>query len=132
MDDRAKHAARWATEQSDAEAVTFPEVVQAMFAAGVERYVADLVASTKTYYAPDDTFEILPCDAVGPVGMDFDAAGVEAAVRAIQGGSIKYRAFCRRIAAAGCVGYWVSMVGRRAVYYGRTGETHIERFPQAK
>lgn len=32
----------------------------------------------------------------------------------------------------GCVGYHVSLAGRRAVYYGRSGETHVEQFPPAK
>jgi len=59
----------------------------------------------------------------------FSAAGVDAAVRAIQAQKIQYREFCERIAAAGCVGYTVSLTGRRAVYYGRTGESHVEMFP---
>jgi uncharacterized protein YbcV (DUF1398 family) len=50
MDVRAKEAARWATAESDAERVTFPQVVKALIDAGVERYHADLVCSTKTYY----------------------------------------------------------------------------------
>jgi uncharacterized protein YbcV (DUF1398 family) len=59
----------------------------------------------------------------------FSAGGVDAAVRAIQAGKIQYKTFCKRIAEAGCVGYHVSLVGRRAVYYGRTGDSHIEWFP---
>jgi uncharacterized protein YbcV (DUF1398 family) len=60
----------------------------------------------------------------------FSAEGVAHAVGATQAGQIKYRAFCRQIAAAGCAGYFVSLPGRRAVYYGRTGETHVEHFPR--
>jgi hypothetical protein len=48
----------------------------------------------------------------------FSAEGVEKALRAIQRGEIGYREFCERIAAAGCVGYIVSLAGRRALYYG--------------
>lgn len=33
--------------------------------------------------------------------------------------------------AAGCAGYLVSLPGRRVVYYGRTGETHVELIPAA-
>ena len=36
------------------------------------------------------------------------------------------------ILAAGCVGYFVCLTGRRAVYFGRTGENYIEPFPPAK
>jgi uncharacterized protein YbcV (DUF1398 family) len=50
----------------------------------------------------------------------------------IQAQKIKYREFCVRIADAGCVGYLVSLVGRRAVYYGRSGESYVEPFPTAK
>jgi uncharacterized protein YbcV (DUF1398 family) len=66
-----------------------------------------------------------------PAG-EFSAAGVDAAVRDIQVGKIQYRTFCARIAAAGCVGYHVSLAGQRAVYYGRTGDCHVEWFPGAK
>ena len=58
--------------------------------------------------------------------------GVEKAVRAIQRQEIAYREFCRQIAGAGCVGYFVSLTGRRAVYYGRTGDEHVQWFPGAK
>ena len=30
---------------------------------------------------------------------------------------------------AGCAGYFVSIPGKRVVYYGRTGETHVEIIP---
>ena len=38
--------------------------------------------------------------------------------------------FCAKVMAAGCAGYIVSFSGRRAVYFGRTAETHVEYFPQ--
>jgi uncharacterized protein YbcV (DUF1398 family) len=62
----------------------------------------------------------------------FSAEGVEKAVRANQRQEIAYREFCRLIAGAGCVGYFVSLAGRRAVYYGRTGDEHVEWFHGAK
>jgi hypothetical protein len=30
--------------------------------------------------------------------------------------------------AAGCVGYFVQIAGRRAIYFGRNGEFHVEQF----
>jgi uncharacterized protein YbcV (DUF1398 family) len=81
---------------------------------------------------PDGSFEITPNHAPGEAAREFAAEGVEKAVRAIQRQEIKYREFCERIAAAGCVGYFVSLVGRRAVYYGRTTDTYVEWFPGAK
>jgi uncharacterized protein YbcV (DUF1398 family) len=121
------------TQDSDEERVTFGEVVQRLMAAGVERYHADLVRNEKTYFMPSGESELTPCHAVGvEAATQFSADGVEAAVRAIQAGKIKYREFCRDIVRAGCVGYHVSLAGRRAVYYGRTGDGHVEWFPGAK
>ncbi len=132
MDAHVKDAILWATAESDAEHVKFPQIVQKLMAAGVERYHADFVCSTKTYYLPNGECEVTPCHKVASAAADFDPKAVEAALRAIQGQRIKYREFCDRIAAGGCVGYFVSFAGRRAVYYGRTGESYVEWFPGAK
>ena len=117
---------------SDAGTLTFPQVVGMLAGAGVERYHTDLQRAEKTFYLPDGESCVIRTRAVdGRVAADFDAAGVEAAVRVIQKGQIDYLEFCERIAAAGCASYIVSLSGRRAVYYGRTGETFVEPFPQA-
>jgi uncharacterized protein YbcV (DUF1398 family) len=121
---------RECTKGSDEERLTFPQVVTKLMEAGVERYHADLRRAEKTYYMPDGDSHVI---ASAPVGAAFAPAfspdGVAAAIEAIQTGQIGYRAFCERIAAAGCVGYLVSLAGRRAVYFGRTGESHVEPFP---
>jgi len=129
MDAQVKAIIHEMTRASDEERITFGEVVGALARAGVERYHADLVVANKTYYLPDDTFEIIPCHAVSRPARAFSAGGVEAAVRAIQTRRIKYREFCELIAAAGCVGYLVTLTGARAIYYGRDGDEHVERFP---
>jgi uncharacterized protein YbcV (DUF1398 family) len=121
------------TRASDEERVTFPEVVKKLIDAGVERYHADLLRSEKTYYLPSGESEVVPNHAVSFVpSQEFSAQGVDAAVRAIQAGKIRYKTFCERVAAAGCVGYFVSIAGKRAVYYGRSGDSHVEWFPGAK
>lgn len=130
MDDRVKTVVRHVTEASDHD-MPFPEVVKALLEVGVERYHADLVAANKTYYMPDDSFETVRCSRVAAPAATFAAGEVEAAVRCIQGKQIGYPEFCRRIAAAGCVGYFASLVGRRAVYYGRTNDSYTEPFPGA-
>jgi uncharacterized protein YbcV (DUF1398 family) len=121
---------RECTDGSDQERVTFPEVVAKLAGAGVERYHADLLRAEKIYYLPSGESQCVqaaPIAAVPPAA--FTADGVAAAVRAIQQQQIKYREFCERIARAGCVGYIVSLAGRRAVYYGRTGDSYVEPFP---
>jgi uncharacterized protein YbcV (DUF1398 family) len=121
------------TKGSDAERLSFPEVAAKLAAAGIEHYHADLQRAEKTYYLPDGDSRVTPTEriAVRPA-REFSAAGVDEAVRAIQAGRIFYREFCARIMEAGCVGYFVSIVGRRAVYYGRTIDYHVEPFPAAK
>ena len=128
-----KEVVRECTVGSDEERVTFPEVVGKLMEAGVERYHADLIRAEKTYYMPDGDSETVAAAAVATrPASAFSAAGVDAAVRAIQAEAITYKEFCEQIATAGCVGYFVSLPGRRAVYYGRTGENHVEHFPGAK
>lgn len=115
---------------SDAGRKPFPEVVGALTGAGVERYHADLIRAEKVYYLPGGGSRSVDCVKLEtPPATSFAASGVADAVRSAQQGAIDYRTFCRQIAAAGCVGYHVSIPGRRAVYYGRTGETHVEHFP---
>lgn len=122
-----------ASRLSDAENNSFGEIVKMLIGVGVERYHADLVRSEKTYYMPNGESEIVRNDSVQITpAQAFSAAGVEAAVRAIQAGAIKYKEFCKRVMEAGCVGYLVSMAGKRVVYYGRTGDNHVEYFPGAK
>jgi len=116
-----------ASRASDEERVTFGEVVMSLMKAGVERYHADLPRGEKTYYLPNGQSEIVRGDAVRiPPAEAFSAGGVDAAVRAIQAGQIQYKTFCNRVAEAGCVGYHVSLVGKRAMYYG---DSHVEWFP---
>lgn len=118
------------TDASDQERITFPEVVAKLARAGVERYHADLLRAEKIYYMPSGESHRVQAGQIkaAPVAT-FSADGVAAAVRAIQQQQIKYREFCERIARAGCVGYFVSLAGRRAVYYGRTGDSYVEPFP---
>jgi uncharacterized protein YbcV (DUF1398 family) len=120
------------TEASDQELTSFPEVVMKLMQAGVQRYHADLLRAEKIYYLPSGESHRVPATHldVAPAPA-FAADGVAAAVRAIQNGKIQYREFCERIAQAGCVGYMVSLTGRRAVYYGRSGDSYVEPFPAA-
>lgn len=130
MDHATITAMRDCTTGSDAGSMTFPQVIARLAAVNVERYHADLVRAEKTYYLPDGTSHTLACHKLDtPPATPFSAASVEAAIRTVQTGAVDYQEFCRRIAQAGCVFYVVSLTGRRAVYYGRTGEAHVEMFP---
>jgi uncharacterized protein YbcV (DUF1398 family) len=132
MDIHVRNVVRECTSASDQERITFPAVVGMLLQAGVERYHADLLRGEKTYYVPSGESEVVKSTHTGEnPAVLFCPGDVEAAIRASQSQSIGYNEFCARIAAAGCVGYFVSLAGRRAVYYGRTGECHVEHFPPA-
>lgn len=112
--------------------LTFPEVVRKLAQIGVERYHADYSRQEVTYYLPDgDSFVAALPHAAQATAAAFSASAVEAAIREIQRGEILYGEFVRKTMAAGCVGYFVQIAGRRALYFGRSGETHIELFPAA-
>ena len=53
-------------------------------------------------------------------------------MRQSQRGEHTYVDFLRKTMAAGCVGYCVHIRGRRALYFGRDGDVHVERFPGAR
>ena len=130
MDHRITEKLDYLTRAADEAGMIFPEIVAALIDLGVEQYHADLLRAEKTYYLPDGTAHVVRCAPVdAPFAAAFDAQGVSAAVRASQARQIDYPAFCDRMAASGCTGYFVSMAGRRALYLGRTAETCVEHFP---
>jgi uncharacterized protein YbcV (DUF1398 family) len=109
---------------------TFPEIVQQLAAVGVERYHADYTRLEKTFYFADGESIVttIPHEPQR-IGDEFSVAEIEAAVRQSQRSEHTYPEFVRKTIAAGCVGYWVHLSGRHAVYFGRKGEAHVERFP---
>lgn len=112
----------------------FPQVVQKLAGAGVRSYNADLVRLQKTYYdaGSDTAQEAMPLTSEPEISPSFDKTGVAATVRDIQQGRIGYPEFLRRIMAAGCARYCVYIGGRKAIYFGRDGDFHIEEFPGGK
>ncbi|MEI9900470.1 MAG: DUF1398 family protein [Hyphomicrobium sp.] len=114
-------------------AMTFPQIVGDLMQAGFESYAVDFRRGTATYYLPSgDAVELAAPAVSGPVAEHFDRTAIEAAIREAQAlvPGYTYLGFCAKARAAGCAGYVVSFLGRRAVYFGRTAETHVEPFPQ--
>lgn len=113
-------------------AMTFPEIVATLAGANFEGYAVDFRRARVTYYANDgDSVDLAAHRAETPVAARFDTGAMQAAIREAQSlaPGYAYIGFCEKAAAAGCAGYVVSLLGRRAVYFGRTAETHIEHFP---
>jgi len=124
--------ARVTLEGSESGAITFPQSTKMLMDAGFDGYAVDFRRSTRSYYMLDGRaveFETAPTP--GPVAKHFDADAVKAALREAQAlvPGYTYRGFCAKVVEAGCAGYMVSLLGKRVLYYGRTGETHTEYFP---
>lgn len=111
----------------------FPTIVRTLIGAGFEGYDVDYRKHTSTYFLPNGAYVQLATPASkGPIAAAFDASAVAHAVREAQAQvpGYTYAGFCAKVNAAGCAGYMVSFLGKRVVYFGRTGETHVEHFPQ--
>jgi uncharacterized protein YbcV (DUF1398 family) len=110
--------------------ISFPEVVRKLTRAGVERYHTDLTCQEHVYYMPNGETHVEPIDLPAwPIAQEFNDAWISLALKAIQSGDILYMEFLRRLMAAGCVGYFVLLTGRKTEYFGRMGEIHIDPFP---
>ncbi len=115
--------------------LSFPASVQTLIAAGFDGYQVDYRANTRTYYLPTgETLTLTNPHPADPVTAPFQQAEITAAIRWAQAGAADYTyaGFNQRVTASGCAGYLVSFLGRRILYYGRTGETHVEMLPASR
>jgi len=110
--------------------VTFPQIVGRLAQIGIERYHADYSRQEITYYLPDgDSLVVAAPHPSHATAVEFSSSAVQAAVRQSQRNEHTYLEFIRKTMAAGCVGYFVLITGRRVIYFGRNGESHVEHFP---
>lgn len=127
-----KAVARSCLDAAEGNTMSFPQIVGALSEAGFESYAIDFRRATASYYLPDGESVALATHRVAaPVAPVFDTERMQAAIREAQQqvAGYTYRGFCEKAALAGCAGYIVSFSGRRAVYFARTAETHVEHFP---
>jgi uncharacterized protein YbcV (DUF1398 family) len=132
MDDSKISIAKACIEGAEGGAMTFPQIVGALTQAGFESYAIDFRRAIATYYTPDgDSIEFPTHKIDVPIAPSFEAAHIQAAIKEAQqpAPGYTYKKFCEKVASAGCTGYVVSFSGRRALYLGRTAETHVEPFP---
>jgi uncharacterized protein YbcV (DUF1398 family) len=132
MNEHQEKAARTCLDAAENNEMTFPQIVGLLMRQGFESYAIDFRRAIATYYLPDGENIELPTHKVDvPVAQSFDAGLLQAAIKEAQQlvPGYTYRGFCKKAAAAGCAAYIVSFSGRRALYVGRTAETHIEHFP---
>lgn len=132
MNEHQKTTAQTCLKAAEENTMAFPQIVGALSDAGFESYAIDFRRATATYYLPEGESIELPTHRVdSAIAPAFDTTRMQAAIRDAQQQvpGYTYRGFCEKAAMAGCAGYIVSFCGRRALYIGRTAETHIEYFP---
>ena len=130
MSKQVIHELAIATQQGK---LTFPQVVKGLLEVGVESYLVDFAAKQKTHYLTDGTTHTVPMILhPGPIASEFDSAALVAAIRGAQADTVRYPEFVKRSTAAGIIGYWAFLTGKRVIYFGRKGEQHIEEFPKPK
>lgn len=130
-----KEIAHATFEGSENETIAFAEAVAMLMEGGFDGYAVDFRRGTRTYYQPDgETLELKAAPASVAVAERFDQVVVKDAIREAQqmAPGYSYKKFCTKVMGAGCSGYIVSLLGKRVVYYGRTGDIHTEYFPGAK
>jgi uncharacterized protein YbcV (DUF1398 family) len=122
-----------ALEGSQAGKLTFPEVVAMLINAGVESYFADLLRGEETFYTTDgETHRERISLPSMKIANGFSQPGVVAAIRGAQADQIRYPEFVKQVTAAGTIGYWAFLTGKKVIYFGRKGELHVEEFPRPK
>lgn len=133
METRLIHAAEKCLRSAEDNTMTFPQIVGTLMQEGFESYSIDYRRAKAIYYLPDgESVELATHRLDVPVAEAFSTAAIQAAIREAQQlvPGYTYEGFCRKVMDAGCAGYIVSFSGRRAVYFGRTAEMHVEHFPQ--
>ena len=127
MSKQVIHELAIATQQGK---VTFSQVVKGLLEVGVESYLVDFASKQKTHYLTDGTTYTVPMILEpGPIEAEFSGAELVAAIRGAQADTVRYPEFVKRSTAAGVIGYWAFLAGKRVIYFGRKGEQHIEEFP---
>ena len=133
MESQPARIARACLDGAEDNTMTFPQIVETLIRAGFESYLVDFRRATATYFLATGDSIVLPArHGHAPVAPALDSTALQAAIREAQQHvpGYTYAGFCAKAIAAGCAGYLVSFSGRRALYFGRTAETHIEHFPQ--
>ncbi len=128
-----RQAAQKCLTGSEANTMTFPQIIGTLLSHGFESYAVDYRKAMATYYLANGQSIDLPTHREDvAIAEVFDVGALKACIKDAQtlAPGYSYMGFCRKVMAAGCAGYVVSFIGKRAVYFGRTAETHTEHFPQ--
>ena len=118
---------------SNAGQIHFGQVLGLLMAAEVESYSVDFRSGTTTYTSINDQSHTLQCTPSNTVvAPQFSKEAIKQAIVGAQQGKVLYPEFKELAVAAGCIGYSVWLAGRHVVFFGRSGEQHIEYFPEER
>ncbi len=118
-------------EESNKGSIHFGQVVGQLMEVKVESYYVDYRLGRTTYFMPNgETVDFHFEKPEHGIAEDFNGDGVRAAILGAQQGKVMYPEFKLLSQEAGCTSYTVWITGRHVTYYGRKGETHVERFPE--
>jgi uncharacterized protein YbcV (DUF1398 family) len=133
----------WKSVHSEA-GLSFPQTVSRLMSLGVTRYHIDYVALTATSYvstsfSPSIIVDVtkLPAEYIpNPLtATAWSKEGVVAAIRKAQAMAIEgkgdYLAFAAECIEAGVTDYVAFLDGKRVLYLGAKGDSHVELFPGA-
>jgi uncharacterized protein YbcV (DUF1398 family) len=111
--------------------MTLAELAETFGAIGVERFHVDLVRDETTVYHGDYT-AVLPTYAPPKrPARRFSAADIGLALNGAEARAYTFPTFCVLALEAGCVGFIVSIVGQRVLYYGEAGEVLSKALKEA-
>lgn len=112
--------------------MTFPQVVGALMAEGVESYHVDLVREEFRYYQANGYSLVEKAEiTTKKPALEFSIDHIRGAIRAAQAGETNFKEFIDRVLDAGCVFYMAYLSGKKVIYFGRTGDFHVENFPMS-
>jgi uncharacterized protein YbcV (DUF1398 family) len=130
MQDPIQRSIRTTFDASSEGSIHFGQVIGQLVGVGVESYHVDYRSGRATCFLPDgETLDLAFEKPAEGIADGFDGDAVRAAIRGAQLGQVMYPEFKTLTQRAGCAGYTVWIAGRHVTYFGRRGETHIERFP---
>ncbi len=129
MNDSSLSAIRSTTAASNLGRLPFGEVIGRLVAAGVESCHVDHRSGRAPCFLPDGATVDFGVERAAHGGADaFDGDAVRTAVRGARQGQVTHPEFKRLPQRAGCAADTAWIADRHVVYFGRRGETRVERF----
>jgi uncharacterized protein YbcV (DUF1398 family) len=115
--------------ESQAGKLAFPKVVRRLQEVGGDPYFVDVAKGEDAFYVLDGKAHVEKmAPSREPIAEEFSLLGIISAIRAAQRDTIRYPEFMKRAVAAGVIGYWAFLTGKKVIYVGRKGEFHGEEF----